>query len=489
MSKKVLAFDFGASSGRAMHGDFDGEKITLTELHRFSNDPVKLNGTLYWDTLRLYHEIKQGILKAKHNGGFDSIGINTWGVDFGLLGQDGQLIESSVNYRDSRTDGMLEEAEKIISKDQLYEKTGVQIMEINTMFQLLSLAKQRPDILKNAETMLMTPDLFNYFLTGRMVTERSIASTTQLLNHETGDWDWELIESLGIPANIFTKIIDSGTVVGNLSDDLANELGVPKVPVIAVCGHDTQDAVVATPAKDKDFIFISCGTWSLFGTELDKPVVTKTTSRLNITNEMGYNGTTNLLNNIIGLWLIQESKRQWAREGKEYSYSQLEQLALDAEPFKCFVNPDYPDFVPVGNVPKRIREYCKKTNQYVPETVGEIVRCIYESLAMKYRYSLDLIKETTGKDYQIIHIVGGGANAKLLCQMTSDVCCKKVTCGPVEATVLGNIAIQLMAHKEISDIWQAREIIGKSEHTIEFQPTEDQNQMTEAYNRFIKVML
>ncbi|NLZ45841.1 MAG: rhamnulokinase [Clostridiales bacterium] len=491
MSKRVLAFDFGASSGRAMLGEFDGEKITLKELHRFSNDPVSLNGTLYWDTLRLFHEIKQGILKAKLNGGFDSIGINTWGVDFGLLDKDGRLLESSVNYRDDRTTGMLKQVEKIISKEKLYEKTGVQIMEINTAFQLTSLVKNQPSLLKNAETMLMTPDLFNYFLTGKKVTERSIASTTQLLNHKTGDWDFELVEVLGIPKNIFTQIIDSGTIVGQLSDEICHELGVKSVPVIAVCGHDTQDAVVATPAKDKDFIFVSCGTWSLFGTELEKPIVNNTTHRLNITNEMGYQGTTNLLNNIIGLWLIQESRRQWAREGQEYSYAQLEKLALESEPFKCFINPDYPAFTPMGNIPRQIREYYEKTNQRTPETVGEVVRCIYESLSMKYRYSLNLIKEATNKEYETIHIVGGGAKDGLLCQMTSDACGIKVVSGPIEATVLGNVAIQLMAHGEISDVWEARKIIEKSANTKTFKPVQGESineTQAKAYERFIKIM-
>lgn len=488
MGKKILAFDFGASGGRAMIGSFDGEKITLSEVHRFLNDPVMLNGTFYWDALRLFFEIKNGIIKAKLAGGFDSIGINTWGVDFGLVGKDGQLVENPVNYRDKRTEGMLLYSEQFITNDELYLKTGNQLMEINTAFQLLSLVKNRQYILENSETLLMTPDLFNFFLTGEKTAELSIASTTQLLDPHTRDWNFEVIERLGIPKRLFPKIVKSGTVVGKLSKEISEELGVEQVPVIAVCGHDTQNAVLATPATDKDFIFLSCGTWSLFGTELSEPIVTETTCRLNLTNEIGYDGTVNLLNNIIGLWLIQESRRQWAREGKEYSFSQLSQLALESKSFKCFINPDFADFTPAGNIPERIKEYCKNTGQEVPETVGEIVRCIYESLAMKYRYSLELVSEASGRDYETIHIVGGGIQDKLLCKTVADVCCKKVVAGPVEATVLGNVAVQLMTHGEISDISQAREVIRNSEQTEVYLPESDFSEMQNAYDRFLDVM-
>lgn len=488
MGKRILAFDFGASGGRAMLGSFDGERISLEEVHRFSNDPVMVGKTFYWDVLRLFFEIKNGIIKAKLKGGFDSIGINTWGVDFGLLGGDGQLIENPVNYRDKRTEGMVEYSEKFIANTELYEKTGNQLMEINTAFQLLSLVKNRPCVLENSQTLLMMPDLLNYFLTGEKYTELSIASTTQLLNPKTRDWNFEVIEKLGIPQRIFTPVVKSGTVVGNLTQELSEELGVSRVPVIAVCGHDTQDAVMATPATGKDFIFLSCGTWSLFGTELSEPVISETTCRLNLTNEVGFNGTVNLLNNIIGLWLIQESRRQWAREGEEYTFSQLSQMACESLCLKCFVNPDYPDFTPAGNIPERIREYCKNTGQEVPERVGEVVRCIYESLAMKYRYTIELLSEATGKDYDTIHIVGGGIQDKLLCQTVADICRKKVVAGPVEATVLGNIAIQLIAHGELEDISHARKVIGKSEETTVYEPTGDSEEISKAYDRFLEIM-
>lgn len=488
MGKRILAFDFGASSGRAMLGTFDGEKISLTEIHRFSNDPVMVGKTFYWDALRLFFEIKQGILKAKQYGGFDSIGINTWGVDFGLLGKDGQLIENPVNYRDKRTEGMMSYSEKFITNTDLYLETGNQLMEINTAFQLLSLCKNRPHILDNAETLLMMPDLFNYFLTGEKYTELSIASTTQLLDPKTKDWNVEVMKKLGIPQRLFAPIIKSGAVVGMLSEEICEELGVERVPVIAVCEHDTQNAVMATPAKDKDFIFLSCGTWSLFGTELEEAVISETTCRLNLTNEVGFDGTVNLLNNIIGLWLIQESRRQWAREGVEYSFSQLTKEASEAVALKCFVNPDYADFTPAGNIPERIREYCKNTGQEIPQKVGEIVRCIYESLAMKYRYTIELLSEATGKDYDTIHIVGGGIKDKLLCQTVADICQKKVVAGPIEATVLGNIAIQLISHGEIEDISHARKIIRNSEETVTYKPTGDSSEINEAYDGFLDIM-
>lgn len=489
MGKRVLAFDFGASSGRAMLGEFDGEKISLQEIHRFSNDPVMLSGTFYWDILRLFHEIKVGITKAKLSGGFDSIGINTWGVDFGLLDKDGRLLENPVNYRDKRTEGLLKYSEKFISNKELYLKTGNQLMEINTAFQLLSLKKNRPQLLENASKLLMTPDLFGYLLTGKMVAEMSIASTTQLVDPVTKEWNFEVIKTLGLPKEIFPKIVQSGTVIGKLTPEIAEELGVEQVPVVAVCGHDTQDAVMATPSENEDFIFLSCGTWSLFGTEIAQPILNDTSFELNLTNEIGFDGKINLLNNIIGLWLIQESKHQWAREGKEYTFADLEKMALESEEFLSFINPDYPDFTPSGNIPRRIKEYCEKTNQPVPKNDGEVMRCIYQSLAMKYRYSLELIEKTTGKKYEKIHIVGGGIRDKLLCQLCADMCQRQVVAGPVEATVLGNVAIQLMAHGEISDLQKAREIIRNSENFQSYLPQNLGDNLTTAYNKFMEIML
>lgn len=470
--KRVLAFDFGASSGRAILGMFDGKKITLEEVHRFSNDPVTLNGTVFWDVLRLFHEVKQGILEAQRRGGFDSIGVDTWGVDFGLLDPAGYLLENPVHYRDARTDGMLDAAFQRMSRDEIYDITGIQFIYFNTLFQLLSLREKRPALLERADKLLFMPDLFNYLLTGRAVTEYSIATTSQLVNLRTHDWSEPLLAKMEFPKRLFGDIVKPGTVVGRLSQALCEELGVPGADVIAVCGHDTQSAVTAVPSTEKDFAFISCGTWSLFGTEPETPILDAKARVLNFTNEGGYDHSTAFLKNICGLWLIQESRRQWKREGQDYSYADLEKMALAEPPFRCFIDPDAPDFAPMGNMPARVRAFCRRTGQQVPETVGAVVRCIYESLALKYRHVFAGLQDCTGKTYHHIHIVGGGTKDGLLCRMTADSCNTTVLAGPIEATVLGNIAVQLLAAGEIEDIAQARKIIADGESLKVCVPTE-----------------
>ncbi len=487
MTKRVLAFDFGASSGRAIIGCFDGEKITLEEVHRFSNDPVSVGNTVYWDVLRLFYEIKQGIVKAKIAGGFDSIGIDTWGVDFGLIDSEGKLMENPVHYRDARTVGLVDEAFKTMPKEKLYGITGIQFMELNTLFQLISLKKYRPWMLERADKMLFMPDLFGYMLTGKMCAEYSIASTSQLIDLDKRTWSKDILDAFGIKKSIFAPLVQPGTVLGELSKEICEECGVDPVPVISVCGHDTQSAITSVPCEDGDFAFLSSGTWSLFGTELDKPIVNETSMNINITNEGGFDGSTGFLKNIIGLWLIQESRRQWKREGKEYSYADLEKLALAAEPFKCFIDPDAPEFVPHGNIPERVREFCRKTGQYVPETVGEIMRCIYESLAMKYRLTFEKLRECTERDYPVIHVIGGGTKDGLLCQMTASSCDRTVKAGPIEATVMGNVAVQLMSDGSVENIGQARKIVADSSELKTFEP-KDTDKWAKAYEDFIKVI-
>lgn len=487
MTKRVLAFDFGASSGRAIIGCFDGDKITLEEVHRFSNDPVSVGGTVYWDVLRLFYEIKQGIIKAKIAGGFDSIGIDTWGVDFGLIDSEGKLMENPVHYRDARTVGLVDEAFKTMPKEKLYGITGIQFMELNTLFQLISLKKYRPWMLERADKMLFMPDLFGYMLTGKMCAEYSIASTSQLIDLDKRTWSKEILDAFGIKESVFAPLVQPGTVLGELSKEICEECGVDPVPVISVCGHDTQSAITSVPCEDGDFAFLSSGTWSLFGTELDKPIVNETSMNINITNEGGFDGSTGFLKNIIGLWLIQESRRQWKREGKEYSYADLEKLALAAEPFKCFIDPDAPKFVPHGNIPERVREFCRKTGQYVPETVGEIMRCIYESLAMKYRLTFEKLRECTERDYPVIHVIGGGTKDGLLCQMTANSCDRTVKAGPIEATVMGNVAVQLMSNGSVENIGQARKIIAESSELKTFEP-KDTDKWAGAYEDFLKII-
>lgn len=486
--KRVLAFDFGASSGRAILGKFDGKKIELEEVHRFTNDPVTVNGTVFWDVLRLFHEVKQGILKAKQAGGFDCIGVDTWGVDFGLIDKNGYLLENPVHYRDKRTDGMIELACQKMDRDKIYDITGIQFIYFNTLFQLLSLREKRPELLERADKLLFMPDLFNYLLTGKMAAEYSIATTSQLVDLNAHEWSEEIFEKMRFPKDLVCPLVKPGTVVGQLSADLCEELGVPAVDVIAVCGHDTQSAVTAVPSSEKDFAFISCGTWSLFGTELETPILNEKARKLNVTNEGGYDYSTAFLKNICGLWLIQESRRQWMREGQEYSYAQLEEMALQCEPFKCFIDPDADDFAPMGNMPERIRDFCRRTGQYVPQTVGEVVRCIYESLALKYRHIFRGIEDCTGKQYPHINIVGGGTKDKLLCRMTADSCNTTVYAGPIEATVLGNIAVQLLSCGEIASIEEARKIIADGEKLLCYQP-ENTKVWNEAYEEFKKYIV
>lgn len=487
MTKRVLAFDFGASSGRAIIGCFDGGKITLQEVHRFSNDPVSVGGTVYWDVLRLFHEIKQGIIKARMAGGFDSIGIDTWGVDFGLIDSEGRLMENPVHYRDTRTVGLVEESFKTMPKEKLYGITGIQFMELNTLFQLISLKKYRPWMLDRADKMLFMPDLFAYMLTGKMCAEYSIASTSQLIDLETRSWSKEILDAFGIKESLFAPLVKPGTVLGTLTPEICEECGVDPVPVISVCGHDTQSAITSVPCEDGNFAFLSSGTWSLFGTELDKPIVNETSLNINITNEGGFDESTGFLKNIIGLWLIQESRRQWQRQGEDYSYADLEKLALAAEPFKCFIDPDAPEFVPHGNIPRRVQEFCEKTGQYVPQTVGEIMRCIYESLAMKYKLTFEKLRECTERDYPVIHVIGGGTKDGLLCQLTANSCNRTVKAGPIEATVMGNIAVQLMSDGSVENIGQARKIVADSSELKIYEPV-DTDKWEKAYEDFLKIV-
>lgn len=484
--KRILSFDFGASSGRAILGTFDGKKIELKEIHRFSNDPVIINGTMYWDVLRLMFEIKQALLKTKPYGKLDSIGIDTWGVDFGLIDKDGKLIENPVHYRDSRTNGMVEKAFEKLPSEEFYSITGNQFMEINTAFQLFSLAQNRPEVLDRAEHLLLMPDLLRYMLTDDMDTEYSIASTTQLLDAKNRVWSKKVLEALGIPEKLFGDICPTATVTGKLSDSICEELGIESCPVTAVAGHDTQCAIASVPTKEKDFLFLSCGTWSLLGTELDEPLIDKNAYDCNITNEGGYGNKASFLKNIIGLWLIQETRRQWKKEGCELSFAEMEKLAREEEPLKCFIDPDDDVFVPAGNIPKRVMEYCERTNQFVPKTKGQILRCIYDSLAMKYRYAISQIEFCTKKDYNKLYIVGGGVQDKLLCQTTANYCHKTVIAGPIEATVFGNLLLQLCAQGDVNGLEEAREIVRNSDSVLTFD-IEENEKVDNAYKTFKEV--
>ncbi|WP_315003655.1 rhamnulokinase family protein [uncultured Selenomonas sp.] len=467
--KCVLSFDLGASGGRAVLGAYDGSRIRMEELHRFTNDPVHLGRTMYWDVLRLFHEMKQGLLKARGHE-IASIGTDTWGVDFGLLDADGCLLENPVHYRDRRTVGIADEAFQKISRDTLYRITGNQIMEINTIFQLLALKQKRPELLERAKTLLLMPDLLNYFLSGEKKTEYSIATTTQMLDARSRTWSREVLDALGLPAQMLTEIVPTATPIGHMTEELSAELGMNRPEIIAVAGHDTQSAMAGVPTGEEDFIFLSCGTWSLLGTELREPVINAESAEYNITNEGGYGGRISFLKNLIGLWLIQESRRQWMREGHEYSYGELEQMAAAAPAQRSFIRPDDPAFLPSGDMPLRIRAACERTGQPVPESVGAVIRCIDESLALSYRAALTEIEQCTKKHYDKIYLIGGGVQSRLLAQLTADACGRTVLAGPIEATVLGNIALQLIAAGEVKDLAEARALIRASSDITAYEP-------------------
>lgn len=482
----VLAFDFGASSGRAILGRFDGKTISLEEVHRFSNDPVAFNGTLYWDTLRQFFEIKQGLMKAAQIASFESVGIDTWGVDFGLLDKDGYLLEMPAHYRDGRTEGMDALFDKRLGEGVLYKRTGIASMFFNTVYQLVSLAEKRPELLRRAETALLMPDLFAYFLCGVKGSEYSIASTTSLMDPRTKAWVAEIFRQAGVSEKLFPAVVPAGSVAGPMLPELADELHMRPVPVIRVASHDTASAVVSVPASEKDYIYISSGTWSLMGVEADEPLMDEASRKMNFTNEGGYGGKIRYLKNIMGLWLIQETRRQFRRDGKDLSYADMERAALAKSAFRCFIDADELIFAPPGNMPERIRQRCRETGQFVPEDEGDVVRCIYESLAMKYRVTKEKIERLRGKSYGYLHVVGGGTKDGLLCQFTANACGVPVIAGPIEATATGNIAVQLLSLGAIKDLADARRIIAASFETKSYEP-KNQTSWDEAYARYRKL--
>ncbi|HOV69781.1 MAG TPA: rhamnulokinase family protein, partial [Clostridia bacterium] len=439
---KVLGFDLGASSGRAILGSFDGQKIALDELHRFANDPVMVHDTLYWDILRLLHEIKQGILKSQSKS-ISGISIDTWGVDFGLIDKNGKMLENPVHYRDTRTRGMEEEATSRMHAVEIYRRTGIDFMFFNTLLQLLSLSVKRPHMLERADKLLYTPDLLKYFLTGEIGNEFTIASTSQILNPTQNKYDEDICRVMGIPIRIFPDIVSPGTVTGTLMPGICEELGVGAIPFITTASHDTAAAVAAVPAKDDNHLYISCGTWSLLGIESDTAVINEKSEVYNLKNIGGVENKFLPQKNVMGLWLLQESRRQWAKEGQDMGFADLNELAARSEKFKSFVDPDDMVFADPGNMPERIRDYCAKTSQETPWDKGATVACILQSLAMKYRYVMEKIGYVCGRTFDTIHIVGGGTQNRLLCQMTANATGKRVLAGPVEATALGNIAMQL----------------------------------------------
>ncbi len=482
---KMLAIDLGASSGRGIVGTFDGERLSLQENHRFSNDPVIVNGRMYWDILRIFYEIKQSITKTVLDGdAVRSIGIDTWGVDYALVDRYGNMLANPTHYRDVRTEAITDYVEKTLPLDRLYETAGIQCLNFNTIFQLAADKRDDPTLLDRADRMLNIPDLLNYFLTGNMVNEYTVLSTGALLHAAKRDYAYNLMETLGIPSRLFGEIVQPGTRVGKLLPQVLEETGKTDADVLTVASHDTASAVIAVPTQEKDFIYISSGTWSLMGTELSEPLINEESRRMNFTNEGGAMNTIRFLKNIMGLWLIQESRRQWRREGKEYSFAQMEAWAKECKPLQCFIDPDDASFATPGNMPERVREFCRRTGQHVPESVGEVVRCIYESLALKYRKTAESIEALMGKKAKVIHVVGGGTKDKFLSQMTADACGIPVSAGPEEATAIGNLMMQAISLGAVKDIAEARRIVAASFELKHYEPSSERALWDEAYGRF-----
>lgn len=472
MSKTVLVFDFGASSARAMLCRIKDGKFELEEIHRFPNIPVTENGHLRWDIDELFEQMKIAIGFGVLNGGFDAISIDTWGVDFGLIGNDGTLLEKPVHYRDGRTEGMVEEVCGRIPAKELFMQSGIQPANINTLFQLNYLVRHEKDSIFRAKRLLLMPDLFAYLLTGSCRSEYTEATTTQLIDPNASGWNISLIESLGIPKRIFCPIIHPGEIYGDLKQEIADEFNADPVPVYACASHDTASAVMAVPSLEDKFVFLSCGTWTLFGTELHRPILNERTLEMGLTNEGGAGHTTTLLKNIMGLWFIQETRR-WYNSTKcaGYSFADLESMAREAEPFVSFIDPNDQAFAAPDDMPLKIQEYCRRTGQPVPESPGEIMRCIYQSLACEFSLTLGELSELTGNSWSKIHMIGGGTKDKLLCQLTADAAGITAVAGPTEATALGNGISTLIALGELRDIRTARQMIISSGLTEEFIPS------------------
>lgn len=485
-----LALDLGAESGRGLLGRFDGERLSLEEVHRFPNGPVRIVNTLHWDLPRLWEECKTALRKAATGRTLDGVGVDTWGVDFGLVGRGETLLGNPVHYRDSRTDGMIEAAFSHVPKGRIYEITGLQFLPFNTIYQLLAMRLAESPLLDVAETLLMMPDLFNWLLTGRRAVERTDASTTQLLDPRTGLWSDELCSALILPRRILPELIEPGTELGPLLKSVAEEVGVSTLSVLATAGHDTASAVAAvpvtggsSPSGPPDWCYLSSGTWSLMGVEVPEPIINATTLRYNFTNEGGVAGTTRLLKNIMGLWLVQEGRRTWARAGRDLTYEDLISRAEAARPFAALVDPDDPSFFAPGDMPARLSAYCVKTGQSPPGDEGGFVRCALESLALKYRWTVERLEEVLGTPIRAIHVVGGGSKNALLCQFTADACGRPVHAGPVEATAMGNVLLQAMGRGKLGSLAELRAVVARSSPVTVYEPR-DTAGWDEAAGRF-----
>lgn len=470
--KQYIAVDLGAESGRVMLGSLSAGKLALEEIYRFSNVSLEQNGSLRWDFNRQVGEVETGIAKAvkRADGPIAGIGVDSWGVDFGLVGADGKLIENPYHYRDSRTNGMMEKAYEFMPKREIYENTGLQFLQFNTVYQLLAMRLANSDALAKAKNLLFIADLFGYYLCGRVYCEYTLASTSQLMDMRTAQWSKAIFDKLSLPIEIMSAIVKPGTVVGQLTAKFAKKIGCDPIPVIAVASHDTASAVAAVPAEQNNWAYLSSGTWSLCGVEVPKAIIDDRTFKYSFTNEGGVENTIRLLKNIMGLWLVQECRRQWQRDGVELSYDQVTEMAQEAEPFAAYTDPNYGQFLSPGDMPKKINDYLTHTGQKAISEKGQLIRVILESLALKYRWAVERIEDITGKTIDCLRIVGGGIQNELLCQFTANAVAKRVIAGPAEATAAGNILMQAKATGQINTLAQARKIVRNSFELKEYQP-------------------
>jgi sugar (pentulose or hexulose) kinase len=473
--KTYIAVDLGAESGRVMIGSISADKLALEEVHRFGNGPIEENGTLRWDFEGLLEEIKTGIVKAvkQARGEISGIGVDSWGVDFGLLDADGKLIEKPYHYRDSRTNAMMDKAFELMGKREIYESTGIQFMQLNSLYQVLAMRLANSEVLSKTKQLIFIGDLFSYFLCGQAFGEYSLASTSQMMDMKTGQWSKAIFDELSLPIDIMPDIVETGTVVGQLTETIAQELGCSRIPVIATASHDTASAVAAVPAEqDNNWAYLSSGTWSLMGVEVSRAIVNDKTFQYEFTNEGGVENTIRLLKNIMGLWLMQECRRQWQREGVELSYPEMTEMAQKAEPFARHIEVDYSGFLAPGDMPERINSYLAETGQKTIDDKGQMMRVILESLALKYRVVMERIEDITGQNIDCLHIVGGGIQNELLCEFTANAIGKKVVAGPIEATASGNLLIQAKAAGQIKTLAELRKIVRNSFELKEYQPQE-----------------
>lgn len=483
-----LAIDLGAESGRAMLGALDGGVLSLTETHRFPNGPVRLPDGLHWDVLRLWSEIQSGIAAAVKSGArLSSIGIDTWGVDFALLDRDGALLGNPFHYRDTRTDGMLEEAFRRMPRAEIFARTGIQFMQINTLYQLLALAQAQSPILDVARTFVTIPDLFNYWLSGEIANEFTNATTTQCLDPRERDWARPVLGALGIPEHIFGRVAEPGASLGPLRPEVASETGAGAAEVLLPACHDTGSAVVAVPARNESFAWISSGTWSIMGAEVRQPVLSERALAYNFTNEGGAFGRWRLSKNIMGLWLVQECRREWQRQGQDLTYEELTRLASQADPFLAVIDPDDGAFLHPGDMPGSIRAWCANTGQPIPETEGEVLRVALESLALKYRWVLEHVEELSGKRLDPIHIIGGGTKNRLLNQLTADATGRTVLTGPVEAAAIGNVLVQAIGLGDLGSLAEARAVVRDSFTVEEYHP-HCRAGWDDAYKKLLKLL-